>query len=145
MSRISLSENGASPWERLLGHRPEILKPWIALEEAFFSSDTFSPELREQVRRTLAFGHGCTYCMAKAGQPDEHQPDLRVSLAVGCAQLFARNHRDMDDSVFDALKAAFSDREISELFALMAFLSASQMFGAALGLQSRETYERASG
>ena len=141
MSRISLSDQGASPWERLLGHTPTILQQWIALEEAFFSSGTFSPELREQVRRTLAWGNGCAYCMAKSGRPDEHQADPRISLAVGCAEIFAQNPQDMDESVFDLLKTEFSEAEISELFAFMSFLSASQRFGAALGLESRETYE----
>jgi alkylhydroperoxidase family enzyme len=140
MSRISLSVNGSSPWERLLGHAPNILERWTELENAFFSSNTFTPELLEQVRRALAFGNGCEYCMAKAGRPDEVQPDPRTSLAVGFAQLFVRNHQDIDDSAFNVLKADFSEKEISELIAFMSFICASQMFGASLGLKPRDTY-----
>ena len=141
MSRISQSNNGSSPWERLLGHTPTILERWIALENAFFSSDTFSPELCEQVRRALAFGNGCEYCMAKAGRPDEKLPDPRISLAVGFAQLFVRDHREIDEGIFSVLKTEFSDKEIAELFAYMSFICASQMFGASLDLKPRETYE----
>lgn len=143
MSHIPLSGNGSSPWERLLGHAPEILERWVELENAFFASDTFSPELREQVRRALAFGNGCEYCKAKAGPPDEKQSDPRISLAVGFAQLFGRNHRDIDDSIFNALREKFSEKEIAELFAFMSFICASQMFGASLGLKPRENHERA--
>lgn len=142
MSRITQSENGSSPWERLLGHAPEILERWAELENAFFSSSTFTPEFREQVRRALAFGNGCEYCMAKAGRPDEKQSNSRISLAVGFAQLFVRNHQDIDDSSFNVLKTEFSEKEISELFAFMSFICASQMYGASLGLKPRGTYEQ---
>lgn len=36
MSRITLSNIGQSPFERLLGHAPKILQQWSQLEEAFF-------------------------------------------------------------------------------------------------------------
>jgi alkylhydroperoxidase family enzyme len=142
MSRIALSETGATPWERLLGNAPTILEKWVALEHAFMSSPTFSDTLREQVRRALAFGNRCDYCMAKAGPPDESQPDRRTSLAVGLAQRFVQDHRNIDTTTFEALRAEFSEKELCELFAYMSFFCASQMFGASLGLQPAEEYSR---
>ncbi|WP_428419916.1 carboxymuconolactone decarboxylase family protein [Methylibium sp.] len=142
MSRIPLSENGSTPWERLLGYSPEILQRWAALESAFFASSTFSPELLEQVRRQLAIGNGCEYCIAKSGRPDSVQRDPKTSVAVSFAQLFARDHRDIDEAAFSTLKAEFSEKEIIELLAFMSFFCASQMFGASLGLKPGKTYER---
>ncbi|MCK9388054.1 MAG: hypothetical protein M0Q22_06640 [Sulfuritalea sp.] len=141
MSRISLSENGRTPWERLLGHAPGILEKWSALENAFYTSNTFVPELLEQVRRELAFGNGCEYCMAKAGRPDEHLPDQKTLLAVDFAKRFVLGAKNIDDSAFNKLRTEFSEKEISELLAFMSYFCASQMFGASLGLKPAETYE----
>ena len=141
MSRISLSENGRTPWERLLGHAPEILEKWSALENAFYTSNTFAPELLEQVRRELAFGNGCEYCMAKAGRPDEQLLDQKTFLAVDFANSFVRGAKNIDDSAFNKLKTVFSEKEISELLAFISFFCASQMFGASLGLKPAKTYE----
>jgi len=70
MARISQSPVGQTPYEKVMGHAPHILAPWSALEEAFFSRSVLPAELLEQVRRALALGHGCEYCMAKGGPPD---------------------------------------------------------------------------
>ncbi len=61
MPRISLSQHGLTPFKKLLGHNEEVLKGWVALEQAFFGSTPLSPELLEQVRRASAWGHGCRY------------------------------------------------------------------------------------
>lgn len=45
MARISFSENGQTPFEKLLGHNPEILKHWSNLENVFFTKTNLSPEL----------------------------------------------------------------------------------------------------
>ncbi|CAM4474484.1 MAG: hypothetical protein LEGION0403_FIIPPAGN_02816 [Legionella sp.] len=67
MSYVRLSNNGSTPFERLLGHASHILEQWNDLEEAFFKSITFDDNFLEQVRRALAFTNQCQYCMAKAG------------------------------------------------------------------------------
>jgi len=61
MSRITLSKNGLTPFKKLIGHNIEVLKGWVALEKAFFSSTPLDPELLEQVRRASAWGNGCRY------------------------------------------------------------------------------------
>ena len=55
MAHIPLSDCGSTPFEKLLGHVPEILDKWEQLEVVFFQRKTFNPEFLEQVRRALAF------------------------------------------------------------------------------------------
>lgn len=134
MPRISFSENGQTPFEKLLGHNPEILRHWANLENVFFTKTNLSPELLEQVRRTLAFGNKCEYCMAK-GKPNETHKDKRESLAIGFAQIFAQDHLSITDSQFNILKKEFTEAEIAELCAFICFITASQKFGAIMKLK----------
>src|SRR5260370_38214538 len=96
MSRIPLSNIGRSPMERLMGHAPHILAPWVQLEEAFFDSTTFPAELLEQVRRTLAFSTGSRYCQAKAGPAASTHNDPKVASAVSLAQKLGLESRAID-------------------------------------------------
>lgn len=132
MAIISFSQNGLTPFQQLLGHNKDILGKWVSLEECIFSSDTFSTELKEEVRRTLAFNNGCEYCMAK-GAPSKNIMDLRTKLAAHVADISSKKTHISDDE-FNALKEAFTDNEISELLALICFITACQRFGALLGL-----------
>lgn len=134
MARIPFSNNGATPFQRLLGNNPEILKYWNSLGETFASSGRLSPELKEQVRRTLAFGNGCEYCMAK-GRPSDVHFDPKESLAVAFADIVLQNHQNIDDSVFNVLREEFDDQEIAELCSYICFTTASQMFGAIMKLE----------
>jgi alkylhydroperoxidase family enzyme len=127
--------------ERLMGHAPHILAPWVQLEEAFFGSTTFPAELLEQVRRTLAFSTGCRYCQAKAGPAASTHSDPKVAAAVELAQLFAVDHRAIDDATVARFRSTFSTAELAELLAFMGFMWAGGTFGAALGLQPRPEYE----
>lgn len=134
MARLSLSPNGSSAFERLLGHNPAVLDAWRALEAAFAASPTFSPELREQVRRALAFGNECQYCMARAGPPDPRQDDRRDGLLIAVADLIGRDHRQVLPEHVDMLSSELGPAAAAELLALCAFLSGSQIFGALAGL-----------
>ncbi|WP_425804656.1 carboxymuconolactone decarboxylase family protein [Desulfitobacterium sp. Sab5] len=133
MARIAFSEQGLTPFEKLLGHNNEILKKWISLEKCFFNTQTFTPELKEEVRRILAFNNGCEYCKAK-GKPSKGLTDSKVLAATKIADLVSKK-RLIDNHEFNSLKKEFNDQEISELFALICFLTASQRFGALLDLQ----------
>lgn len=133
MARITFSQEGLTPFEQLLGHNKEILEKWSSLEECIFNSNTFTFELKEQLRRTLAFNNGCQYCMAK-GKPSNQVTDSRILIATKIANIVSRNHI-IDDKHFNLLKNEFSDKEISELLALICFITASQKFGALLDLQ----------
>jgi len=132
MAKISFSKEGNTSFEQLLGHNKNVLHNWSSLEDVFFKSNTFSDELKEEVRRTLAFNNGCQYCMAK-GNPSENINDSKILAAVKFADMFCKN--SVDDKGFEKLKLFFKDNEISELCAFICFISASQKFGAVLDLQ----------
>lgn len=141
MSRIPLSTLGSSPFEKLLGHAPEVLNIWSKLENAFFQSNTFEPNFLEQIRRALAFDNLCLYCMEKAGRPDQCPDDIRLSEALKFANKFAIDHKAITEKDIDQLKEKFSHSEISELISYCSFISASQRFGSVLGLRPTSTYE----
>lgn len=132
MTMISFSQNGLTPFQQLLGHNKDILEKWASLEECIFSSDTFSAELKEEIRRTLAFNNGCEYCKAR-GAPSKVIMDSRTQLAAHIADVSSKKTH-MSDDEFSALKKAFTDGEISELLALICFITACQRFGALLDL-----------
>lgn len=88
----------------------------------------------EQVRRTLAFGNKCAYCMAK-GKPNEVKTDRRESYATAFAELFALDHLSISEAHFDVLREVFSEAEIASLCAFISFITASQRFGAIMDLQ----------
>lgn len=134
MPRIKLSKHGNSPFERLLGHNAEILGQWTGLEKAFFNEGVLSPKLKEQVRRVLAHGNKCEYCMAK-GKPDSSVYDEQISLAAGFAEVFLNHKSSINDQTFNILRECFSDTEISELISFICFITASQTFGAVMDLK----------
>lgn len=61
MAAIVFSKNGNTPFQQLLGHNPEVLKCWSILEKAVFNSGVLDLDLKEEVRRTLAFSNKCHY------------------------------------------------------------------------------------
>ena len=129
MTTIEFSNHGNTPFEKLIGHNPEILAKWNNLEEVFFKNTTLDPNLLEQVRRTLAFGNGCEYCMVKGGKADFSQTELKISVAVSFAELFCKDHRSILKDHFSMLREYFSEKEISELCTFVSFISASQKLG----------------
>ncbi|MFD0693055.1 carboxymuconolactone decarboxylase family protein [Paenibacillus sp. GCM10027628] len=134
MARISYSENGLTPFQKLLGHNEAVLEQWASLEGTFYNQGLLSDELKEQVRRTLAFGNGCEYCQAR-GKPALHQEDERISLAVAFAEVFLKDRGSLDDRHFDILRQQFSEVEIAELCAYICFTTGSQLFGAIMNLK----------
>ena len=130
MAFIQLSKHGSTPFERLLGHKPDLLDQWEKLELTFFQSKTFDPHFLEQVRRALAFNNQCQYCMAKAGGPDQNPQDARLIEALRFANTFAISHETIDEKEITRLKNYFSEAELVELTAFCSFISASQKLGA---------------
>ncbi|PFK45563.1 alkylhydroperoxidase [Bacillus cereus] len=137
MERISLSDVGETKFQKLLGHCPEILQSWSSLEKTLYETGSLSKELKEQVRRTLAYGNECPYCMAK-GKPDDRQKVEAISVAVTFAKIFVHNRSEIDDAMFDVLKQYWSEAEIVELCAYICFITASQQLGFLFQLQSGE-------
>lgn len=135
MARIPESAVGTTPYERVLGHAPQVLRDWTRLEETFFQRSLLPADLLEQVRRTLALGHGCEYCQAKSGPPDASHAALRTSVAVGFAQLFASGHREISAAHLAEMRRHFSDPELVELVSFMSFMWAGGTFGSVFGIK----------
>ncbi len=134
MTRIRFSDNGNTPFERLIGHNNDILENWNDLEETLWKKTLLDLDLLEQVRRTMAFGNGCEYCMVKGGKPDFDESEIKISTASSFAELFCMDHRSVSDAHFEMLREYFSDEEISELCVFIAFVNASQKLGKTLNL-----------
>lgn len=134
MPRINLSDTGSTNFEKLLGHNKEILIRWCELEESLFKSNSLDLDLKEEVRKALAFSNKCHYWMSK-GESDETITSVRVSLAKSFALLVAENHLEVDNEIVNVLKEEFSHSEISELCAFICFIIASQKFGSILDLR----------
>ena len=138
-ARIALSSVGTTNYERVMGHAPHVLAPWATLEETFFRHSVLPAELLEQVRRTLALGHGCEYCQAKGGLPERTRPALKTSLAVAFAEAFATDHKAIEASQIQVLSEHFTVAELVELVAFVSFMWAGGTFGKVLGIQPSRT------
>lgn len=134
MERISLSNVGDTKFQKLLGHNSVILHSWSKLEDTLYNKGTLSAELKEQVRRTLAYGNECPYCMAK-GRPDDVQKAEEIGVAVTFAHTFVHNRKAIDDTMFHVLKQYWTEKEIVELCAYVCFITASQQLGFLFQLQ----------
>lgn len=134
MARIKFSNNGNTPFEKLIGHNTDFLKKWNDLEETLWKKTLLDQDLLEQVRRTMAFGNGCEYCMVKGGKPDFDESQMKISTAASFAELFCIDHRSISDAHFEMLRKYFSDEEISELCVFISFINASQKLGKTLNL-----------
>ncbi len=129
MTRIELSDYGNSPFEKLIGHNKIVLDKWTDLEVALFSETKLDKNLLEQVRRTIAFENECEYCMVKAGKSNFDLTEKRISSATAFAQLFAIDHKSINDTHFDILREKFDEQEISELYSFISFITACQKLG----------------
>ena len=78
-----------------MGHNLEVMNCWNALETAFLTSSTFTAELKEEVRRVLAFMNQCEYCMSK-GVPSNSIESERTRKAVEFAKLW-KNHLEISE------------------------------------------------
>lgn len=134
MALIAYTQKGETPFQQLLGYQPQLLENWTTLEAWLFESPTFSATLKEEVRRVLAQCNGCEYCKAK-GIPSPTLTDERTKRAVQQAVRTTQvSHLEEGDIAI--LRDCFSDSEISELLALICFISACQRYGALLQLEA---------
>lgn len=142
MTRLPLSELGDGTADRIMGHRPELLAAWGDLRLALVGgSSTLSPELKEQVRRTLALRTGCEFC-ASLGRPAAEQPSRRESLAVAFADAVAMDHAAITDGQLEVLLEEFTLPQVVELLTWIVFEHAGQMFGALIGDEPASADER---
>jgi len=133
MAHIEYSRNGNSPLQKLLGHNQEVLKNWDLLLDAFYKCSSFDPALQEEVRRAIAFQIGCAQCMS-FGCPSQCIEDPKTKVAVDFARKMAQTGIPISKEDIDKLKKYFSDREIAELCAFIAFGTGYARFGASLSV-----------
>jgi alkylhydroperoxidase family enzyme len=114
LTRIPPSELGDGTADRIMGHRPEVLGAWEGLRHALVGpTSTLSPELKEQVRRTLALHTGCAFC-ASLGRPAAEQPDPKDSLAVAFAEAVALDHTAISEYAGQMFGALIGDEPATE-------------------------------
>ncbi|WP_458353141.1 carboxymuconolactone decarboxylase family protein [Peribacillus frigoritolerans] len=131
MTRIKKSSQGSSPFQRLF-HSEEISRKWSDLSDCLSADGKLPEKLKENVRRVLAYGNGCSYCQAK-GTPLKPE-DVKESYAIAFAEVFLLQREKTEEKFFQVLKEVFSDEEISELLAFICFTTAQQYFGALMDL-----------
>lgn len=118
---------------RVLAQRPDVTSAFLAFRSALAATSSLPPRLVELVRLRIAFHNQCRSCMAlrtASGAEDgvteglvcslerpQEAPDLTASekAALHYADLFATDHLAADDTVFDDLRAHFTEPEIVEL------------------------------
>lgn len=133
MPRIPPSNLGSTTADRVLGQRPELLGAWDGLRQALVGpSSTLSPQLKEEVRRTLAQHTGCAYC-ASLGRPAAELHDREESLAVAFAEAVAGDHTAISDGQFEVLLDEFTIPQVVELLTWIVFEHAGQMLGSLIG------------
>ncbi|HSW71931.1 MAG TPA: hypothetical protein VLG44_00790 [Chlamydiales bacterium] len=133
MAHIEYSKKGDSPLQRLLGHNEEVLKKWDHLLDTFYQFSSFDPELQEEVRRAIAYQIGCAQCMS-FGCPSQIIQDPKTKAAVDFARKMAQTSLSIQREDIEKLKKYFSDKEIAELCAFVAFGTGYARFGAALSV-----------
>jgi alkylhydroperoxidase family enzyme len=116
-----------------MGHRPELLEAWENLKHALLGpASTLTPQLKEEVRRTLAQRTGCRFC-ASLGVPAEDHEGRKESLAVAFADAVARDHTAISEAQVNVLLEEFTVPQLVELLIWTSFEYAGQMFGCLIG------------
>ncbi|RFU64028.1 carboxymuconolactone decarboxylase family protein [Bacillus sp. V59.32b] len=138
MARIKKSPLGFTPFQQLF-YSQKVLDKWSSLSEALSEDGLLSYELKEQVRRVLAFGNGCKYCQSK-GKPESSE-NMKTSYAVAFAEVFLMQREKVEEKFFHVLKEIFTDEEISGLIAFICFTTAQQYFGALMDLKPENKEE----
>ena len=135
MPRIQGKPNvPGSAFRQIMALRPEIAKPWNALDEAMRFTGVLDAGMKEEVRRMVAQHSGCLFC-ASLGAPQESYDDPRWAAAVAFGKAAASNPSNISDADWEALRAHFNDEEIVELSGWIAFMFASEMIGAIMKLE----------
>jgi alkylhydroperoxidase family enzyme len=143
MPRVPPSALGETTADRVMGHRPELLEAWENLRHTLLGpSSTLSPELKEEVRRTLAQQTGCRFC-ASLGLPAEDHEGRKESLAVAFADAVALDHTAISEAQVNVVLDEFTVPQLVELLVWISFEYAGQMFGCLIGDEPATADEKA--
>jgi hypothetical protein len=130
---IEISNEGDTPFEKLLGHNTHILDAWLNLEKTFRDYGRLHNDLKDEVKKSLI----SKIEGAPQSFPGENYSafiNKKSSLARAFALLIAEDNAEIDGHVIEMMKEYFSDEEISELCAYICFVIATQKISSALKL-----------
>lgn len=134
MALIQLSENGSTPFQKLLGYNNDIMLSWHNLSETLEMDNQLSSDLKEEIRSMLAQNSGCAYCKAK-GKPSEKFTDEKSVVCIGFVEVYMKLGTEIPDYIIQTLKDYLTKAEISELIAFITFTTCQQQFGAIMKLE----------
>lgn len=134
MSIINYAKVGNTPFQKLLGHQPEIMTAWTQLSDMLENEGTLSKALKEEIRRMLAQKNGCQYCKAK-GQPTGSLKDGKSSICIGFTEVFLKMGDQIPNNIMQVLKEQLTEKELVELIAFITFTNGQQHFGALMQLE----------
>lgn len=124
---------------RMFAHRPAIAKGMIAMGSGIAADWSLGPRMKELVRLRVAFHNQCRSCLAiryRDAVDNGVDEDLVCSLenppqapdlteaekaAIAYADKFATNHLAIEDDDFAELRRHFSEGQLVELGAWVAF------------------------
>ncbi|WP_436861146.1 carboxymuconolactone decarboxylase family protein [Staphylococcus caeli] len=135
MAIISLSPNGNTPFQQLLGHNNEIMTQWVKLSEILENDNCLSQSLKEEIRKMLAQKSGCQYCKTK-GKPTKAMFNQKDSICIGFVEIYLKLGPQVPTHTIQILKSTLTSAEISELLAFISFTICQQNFGAMIDLQN---------
>jgi len=161
---------GATPLEqgmtRVLAHAPEVAKAVVIFGSSLFQNATLPRRLIELIRLRIAFHNQCRSCMAiryQSAVADGLTEDMVCSLqkpleapdltdaeraAIAYADISATDHFSINDQSYTNLKKHFSEAQIVELAAFIAYfigfgrLAASMNMIEELPVEFQDTSER---
>lgn len=148
---------------RALAHNPALLKALFGVYEAFAEQPSIDRKLTElgilvvsrvnacrycvQHHAPLAHGAGLTKKQLQAVQDDAWSERALWSedewLVVRYAEALAAVPQKVDDKLFAALKARFSERQIVDLTMRLSLCAAWNKFNDALGLDTETAFQHA--
>jgi AhpD family alkylhydroperoxidase len=132
-SIVSREKAGMVGVPRIEAHQPEMAAAQSALGAAIMRHGTLPRRLFELVRLRIAYRNQCRTCMSLRYQvalddgltensvcelerpfKSKHFTPAEIS-ALRFADLFATDHQQIDDAIYDDLKTYFTDAQIVEL------------------------------
>lgn len=134
MALIQLSENGTTPFQKLLGYNKDIMLSWSNLSESLETDNQLSSDLKEEIRSMLAQNHGCAYCKAK-GKPSGKFTDEKSMICLVFVDVYMKLGTEIPDYILQTLNDHLTEAEMSELIAFITFTTCQQYFGAIMKLE----------
>ncbi len=137
------------------GRRPKLFSAFLRLAKAFESKDSLlSPKLRASIMTKIAQLNHCAFCedinsfsLIQSTKNEKALIELarfsesrffseKEKTALEYSEKITDSNSEVSDKLFLQIKNHFSDDEIVELTALIAFQNSSSMFNSALGISA---------